>query len=276
MSKILITGGKGYIGSFTSIKLNKAKIISIDNLSRPNNKIKDIKNYNIDISDTKKIISIIKKNKIEKVLHLAAFTCVRESLEKKNLYKKNNYIKQLKFIDAVKKTGVKYLIFASSMSIFEKNKIIKNKPPYCKYKIMIENYLKKNSGKNFKVFVVRYPTVSGANFSGSLGDKNIFITRIFYTFFKKIKNNEIITLYHNYKLKLFPYRNYIHVLDVADLNKKILSYIDHQTKNFITFNSNTNNYYSNKDILIKISNKLKIKPNYSLKKINPGESLSYL
>ena len=62
-------------------------------------------------------------------------------------------------------------------------------------------------------------------------------------------------------------------MDVADLNKKILSYIDHQTKNFITFNSNTNNYYSNKDILIKISNKLKIKPNYSLKKINPGESL---
>ena len=110
-----------------------------------------------------------------------------ESLKKKNLYKKNNYIKQLKFIDAVKKTGVKYLIFASSMSIFEKNKIIKNKPPYCKYKIMIENYLKKNSGKNFKVFVVRYPTVSGANFSGSLGDKNIFITRIFYTFFKNSK-----------------------------------------------------------------------------------------
>ena len=120
---------------------------------------------------------------------------------------------------------------------------------------------------------MRYPTVSGANFSGSLGDKNIFITRIFYTFFKKLKNNEIITLYHNYKLKLFPYRNYIHVLDVADLNKKILSYIYHQTKNFINFNSNTNNYYSNKDILIKISNKLKIKPNYSLKKINPGESL---
>ena len=90
------------------------------------------------------------------------------------------------------------------MSIFEKNKLMRNKPPYSKYKIMIEKHLKKISCKDFKVFIVRYPTVSGANFSGSLGDKNFYITRIFFTFYKKLVN-KVIDLFYNKQKKLFPF-----------------------------------------------------------------------
>ena len=85
-TKLLITGGLGYIGSFTArsfLKNKSIKALSIDNLSRGNsfaNKFSN--NYKLDISDDRVRKIIIRKN-INTVLHLAAYTCVRESEKKK-------------------------------------------------------------------------------------------------------------------------------------------------------------------------------------------------
>ena len=189
---LLITGGLGYIGSFTAknyLKNTKKKPFLIYNLSRGNKFAKKYsKSKILDISN-KDIKKIIEKEKIEVIFHLASLTCVRESIKNKNLYLRN-YKSQIKFIKNLKKTNVRYFIFSSSLSIFEKNKFKKNLSPYSKFKLKIEKYLKKISSKNFKVIVLRYPNVIGSDTKGLLGEKNNFINRIVPIFYKNIINKK--------------------------------------------------------------------------------------
>ena len=187
---ILITGGLGYVGSFTCKFLSKKnKLFSIDNLSRGNNfSGKYCKNFKVNIGDVGKVSKIIKKNKIDTILHLAAYTCVRESNNKKEAYKINNFVNQKKFLKTAIKNGVKKIIFSSSYCVenITQSKVTEISP-YARYKYLIENYLKKLSKKeNINVIIIRYPNISGASLKADLGEKNDKITRIFPTFYKRI------------------------------------------------------------------------------------------
>lgn len=279
MSKnLLITGGLGYIGSFTCknyLLKNKKKIFVIDNLSRGNNFAKKFSSSKIINISNKKVVKILLKKKIETVMHLASLTCVRESVLKKKKYQ-NDFNDQIKFIKNLKQTNVKNFIFSSSLSIFEKNKYKKNLSTYSKNKFKIEKYLKKISSKNFKVIILRYPNVVGSDPHGRLGEKNNFINRIIPNFYNKIKNQKKIDLYYNFNDKSFPKRNYLHVEDISEINSKVLENINLFKKNFYTFNIYNKKQYSNNDIMRIISKLLNKKPIFQLKKIDKRESMSQI
>ncbi len=275
-SKLLITGGLGYIGSFTAknyLKKTKTKGVSIDNLSRGNKfSEKFSKNINLNISNNK-IKKVISNSELNTVLHLASLTCVRESLKKTSEYYRN-YESQIKFIKNLKNTNIKYFIFSSSLSIFEKNKYKSNLSPYSKYKLLIEKYLKKIASQNFKVIILRYPNIIGSSPNGKLGEKNFFITRIIPSFYKNIINNKNNTLFYDFAKKSFPKRNYMHVEDIADINVEIIKNLKKFKKNYNVFNINNKKQYSNIEVLNAISKIMKIKPKYSLKQISKKESMS--
>ena len=260
-SKLLLTGGLGYIGSFTAknfLKKTKNKAISIDNLCRGNKfSQKYSKNFKTNISSakTKKIIS---NNKLNVVFHLASLTCVRESLKKIKKYRQN-YKDQIKFIKNLENTNIKYFIFSSSLSIFEKNKYKSNLSPYSKYKLMIEKYLKKIATQNFKVIILRYPNIIGSSPNGKLGEKNFFITRIIPSFYKNLLNDKNNILFYDFSKKSFPKRNYMHVEDIADINVKVIENLKKFKKNYNVFNINNKKQYSNVDVLKAISKIIKKK-----------------
>ena len=274
--KPLITGGLGYVGSFTAknfLKKTKNKLISIDNFSRGNGFSKKFsKNIKSNISNNE-IKQIINKHKLNTVFHLASLTCVRESLKKKKKYFEN-YKSQIKFIRNIKKTDVKYFIFSSSLSIFEKNKYKSNLSPYSKYKLMIEKYLKKISSQNFKVIILRYPNIIGSSQKSDLGEKNFFITRIIPSFYKNIIKNKNNILFYDFYKKSFPKRNYMHVEDIAEINVKILQNLKKFKKSYNVFNINNQKQYSNYEVLKVISKMMKKKPKYLLKQIDKKESMS--
>lgn len=272
---LLITGGLGYIGSFTCKSLllkNKKKPFVVDNLSRGNFFAKKYSNSLIANLSNKKVIKFISDKKIDTVFHLASLTCVRESVKKKKKYL-IDYNTQIKFIKSLKNTTVKNFIFSSSLSIFEKKKFKKNLSVYSKNKLNIERYLKKISSKNFKVIILRYPNVIGSDPLGKLGEKNNHISRIVPIFYKKIFNKKLITLYYNFKMKKFPKRNYIHVNDIAKINLKILENLKNLNKSYIVFDIFNNKQYSNFEVMMMLSKILNKKPLYNLEKLDDRESM---
>lgn len=138
MQKILITGGAGFIGSHLSKKLIERgdKVVIIDNFNDYyNSKLKEdrikillkglkFKLYRGDICDEKLLEKIFKKEKIDKIVHLAAMAGVRYSFEKPLLYGEVNFMGTLNMLEFARKYKIKNFVYASSSSVYGANKKI--------------------------------------------------------------------------------------------------------------------------------------------------------
>ena len=103
--KVLITGGAGYVGKgLSNFLISKNFEVSvIDNLSNGTKfgLNKKIKFYKYNLSQKDKIINIIKNNKYNIVIHLAAKIDARESNKNKNKYLLNNYLYSKMLLDII-------------------------------------------------------------------------------------------------------------------------------------------------------------------------------
>lgn len=237
--KILVTGGLGYIGYFTIkelIKDNKNEIFVIDDFSN-NQNLKNFKNFKIkiiksDFSSTKNLKNIFKK-KIDIVIHLASFKKVQESISNPKKYFINNVTKTKKFLKICMKFNVNKIIFASSASIYGKQKKLKVKEndmpnplsPYAKNKIDIENYIKKLANqKKIKYVILRYFNIAGGDFDHSIS-KLVKINNFIHKSIKLAKKRKKIPIYgQNYDTKDgTTLRDFIFIEDVAKINLKIIN-----------------------------------------------------
>lgn len=134
--KILVTGTAGFIGyHLASALLERGDIVvGVDNFTpyydvRMKKARHDIltKNkafhfYNISITDYKKLGSIIKKEKPDMIIHLAAQAGVRFSLKNPWAYADANYLGTLNIFEAAKQHNIKRVLYASSSSVYGANK----------------------------------------------------------------------------------------------------------------------------------------------------------
>ena len=136
MKNVLVTGGAGFIGSHVcdALLARGDVVICIDNFNDyydPKIKRNNIKNCLnnpkfklciVDIMDFRKLKEIFQKNKINKIIHLAARTGVRASLRNPFLYEDTNNKGTLNLLELAKEFEVKNFIFGSSSSIYGINK----------------------------------------------------------------------------------------------------------------------------------------------------------
>jgi UDP-glucuronate 4-epimerase len=134
--KVLITGGAGFIGSACAKKLidRGDKIVIIDNFNDyydPKLKYDRIKKflkgykfklYKADIRDGKKMGAIFKKEKPDKVIHLAAMAGVRYAIEHPLLYVDVNVMGTTNLLDLSAKYKIRNFVYASSSSVYGNNK----------------------------------------------------------------------------------------------------------------------------------------------------------
>lgn len=136
--KVLITGGAGFIGSATAKALMDRgdTPVLIDNFNdyydpklkedRVKKFLKTYKDkfklYRADIRDQKALEKIFKKEKVDKVIHLAAMAGVRNSLKNPALYADVNVMGTTYLLDLSVKSGVKNFLYASSSSVYGNNK----------------------------------------------------------------------------------------------------------------------------------------------------------
>src|SRR5215216_4763012 len=130
MSKILVTGGCGYIGSHNIVDLidNGFEVISVDNNSRSNPRIlegvekitgKKIKNYKVDLCNFDDTFAIFQENEdISGIIHFAAFKAVGESVEMPLMYFENNLQSLINLLKCVQEFRIPYFVFSSSCTVY--------------------------------------------------------------------------------------------------------------------------------------------------------------
>ena len=133
--KFLVTGAAGFIGfHFVQFLLSKnKKVIGVDNINNyydtkiKKGRLKLLKNKNfifkkINIQNKNRLETVFKSFKPNYVINLAAQAGVRYSITNPQVYIDNNIIGFQNILDLSKKYKVKLLLFASSSSVYGKNK----------------------------------------------------------------------------------------------------------------------------------------------------------
>ena len=188
---VLVTGGAGYIGSHTMVELLNAghSVVCIDNFMNSKyesvkrvEKIteKKVKFYEGDIRDSVILDKIFTENKIDSVINFAGLKAVGESCAKPLEYYENNVEGLLVLAFAMRKHGVKNLVFSSSATVYGKPKSVPIKEdfplstsnPYGSTKLFIEYILKDlyASDNSFNIAILRYFNPIGAHESGLIGE----------------------------------------------------------------------------------------------------------
>jgi len=120
--KILLTGGAGYIGSAAGKFLIEQghEVIVVDNLSKGKKKLIDpkAKFYHIDLTNKKELSKIFSENKIEVIMHFAAYKAVEESMENAVKYS-DNIIGTINLLNLMVKFNIKKIIFSSTAAVYE-------------------------------------------------------------------------------------------------------------------------------------------------------------
>ena len=241
VKNVLITGGAGYIGSHVAEILLKKykKVFLLDNLSTGHRKLinKKAKFFKLDIHRKDKVKKIIKKNKIDSIVHLAANLIIEEGQRKPKKYYKNNVLGTKNLLEACKDTTVKNFIFSSTAAIYKEGQyrvseksIIKPKSIYGKTKIKAENLIRNFAKKNkINYGILRYFNIAGSSPSGKIGLINKNSDHLFKNYSIEIlKKKPKLKIYGtNYKTKDGScIRDFIHVSDIAEIHYLVLEKIN--------------------------------------------------
>ena len=198
MSKtVLVSGGAGYIGSHVSVELINSgyNVVVADNMSNCDmtcfegvKKITgkdDIPFYQIDCCDYESVVKLFDEQKIDAVIHFAAYKAVGESVAQPIMYYRNNLVSFLNILEAAKNHGGCNVLFSSSATVYgeaqdlpvtEQTPRLPATSPYGNTKQMCEDILrdvvKATAGSEgvVKGIALRYFNPIGAHPSALIGE----------------------------------------------------------------------------------------------------------
>ena len=270
---VLITGGAGYIGSHTVVELlqEDKEVIIVDNFSNSNpivlDRIKEIANkdfkfYEIDTTDEKSLEIVFEENKIDSVIHFAAYKAVGESVAKPLEYYTNNIINTLTVLNLMKKYNVKNFVFSSSATVYGDPytcPILEDFPlsttnPYGATKLMIEDMLRDIavSDSSMNVAILRYFNPVGAHSSGLIGEDPNDIPNNLMPYISQVavgKLEQLSVFGDDYDTHDGTgVRDYIHVVDLAQGHVKALEKLETNC-GLVIYNLGTGNGYSVLDMV---------------------------
>lgn len=229
MSKILVTGGAGYIGSHVVKELlkNGYEVIVFDNLQTGHREaVKGAIFIYGDLSDSEGLKKLFFNFDIDAVMHFAADCLVGESVENPWKYYKNNLINGIKLLEVMENFNVKNFVFSSSAAVYGEPREIPVKEdhpcnptnPYGETKLFFEKVLDaiSKSGK-INYISLRYFNAAGADPDGELGEDHNPETHLIPIVLKAALNGDTVPIFGtDYETQDGTcIRDYIHVTDLA-------------------------------------------------------------
>lgn len=268
MSKILVTGGLGYIGSHTVVELINAGFepVIVDDLSNSQPKIleqiakiagKRPVFHELDLSDENAVRNLATAEPdIAGVIHFAAFKAVGESVQQPLKYYRNNIYSLINLLESYYGKPVNF-VFSSSCTVYgqpdelpvtEQAPIKPAQSPYGNTKQIAEEILFDTvaAGSPYKVIALRYFNPVGAHESALIGELPIGVPQNLVPFITQtaIGKREKLTVFgDDYNTKDGScVRDYIHVVDLAKAHVAALRLMEkNEFKGYDVFNIGTGN-----------------------------------
>ena len=242
---ILVTGGAGYIGShlvmallekgedvivFDSLELGHAE--TIETLKKYGN-LKFVKG---NLKNLDEIRGVFLVNKIDSVVHFAAYSQVAESVKNPQKYYYNNVYGTLNLLNAMLEFGVKKIVFSSTAATYGEpvyTPIDEKHPqqpinPYGNSKLMVEKIMDDyDKAYGLKSVRLRYFNVAGADSKARIGEWHEPETHLIPNVLKA-KEDKVFKMFGtDYDTKDGTcVRDYINVEDLAQAHIKAWDYLN--------------------------------------------------
>ncbi|MBL7095851.1 SDR family oxidoreductase [candidate division KSB1 bacterium] len=222
MSKILVTGGSGFIGSHIVEHFHETdEVVVLDNLRTGFRK--NVKNFNCqfiegNVTDVDLVKEVSKG--VDYIFHLAALVSVPESMENPQLTVEINTTATLNLLMAARDNGVQKIVLSSSAAIYGDNPVVPKietmfpepKSPYAVTKLDGEYYFKMFSDEyGLATTCLRYFNVFGPR----QDPKSQYAAAVPIFIDKSIKNEDI-TIFGDGEQT----RDFIYVKDIVRANVK--------------------------------------------------------
>ena len=181
--RLLVLGGAGYIGSHTAVELldRGHEVVIADNLITGYKQAvpKEAVFYQGDIRDYNLLNNLFKTEKIDAVIHFAAFSLVGESVTNPLKYYENNLYGTKVLLQAMIDNNVDKIVFSSTAATYGEPENIpilesdRTSPtnPYGETKLAMEKMMKWSANAyQLRYVSLRYFNACGAHKSGKLGE----------------------------------------------------------------------------------------------------------
>jgi UDP-glucose 4-epimerase len=255
MKRVLVTGGVGYIGSHTVLKLIQAgvEVVILDNLcnssaeslnrvARLSGKMPvfvegDIRNHDV-------LRRLFSDHSLDAVLHFAGLKAVGESVSQPLRYYDNNVHGSQVLLQACADAGVFNVVFSSSATVYgnqtqmpisEACPVGQPINPYGRSKLVVENMLRDvaASDERWRIAILRYFNPVGAHDSGLIGEDPHGIPSNLLPYIAQVaagKLPELAVFGNDYPTPDGSgVRDYIHVVDLAEGHLRALEALQTRT-----------------------------------------------
>ena len=241
MSRVVVTGGAGYIGSHAVRALVDAghDVAVLDDLSAGHRQAvpAGVTLVEAAIHDRDTVRRLLADHRAEAVMHFAAWLKVGESVQKPVEYYQNNVVGTLTVLDAMRDLGVKRFIFSSTCAVYgEPSRVpivetLATQPinAYGETKLAIERALPHLAvAHGLQWIALRYFNAAGAHPDGSIGEDHADEIHLIPLAIRAATGGTPLKVFG----EDYPtpdgtcQRDYIHVCDLADAHVRALGALE--------------------------------------------------
>jgi len=260
---VLVTGGAGYIGSHACKALARAgyRPITYDNLVTGH---RDAVHWGplveADLGDRAALEATFRRFDVAAVMHFAAFAYVGESVREPEKYFRNNVVNSLGLLDAMRRQGVRHIVFSSTCATYGVpaeipiRETAEQHPinPYGESKLMVERMLRwEQNAHGLSFATLRYFNAAGADPEGEIGEDHEPETHLIPLVLQAAMGGRA-------QVDLFgtdyptrdgtAIRDFIHVQDLAEAHVKALRLLL-QGRGCLTLNLGTGTGYTVREVV---------------------------